>query len=356
MIPPQNTRRGLQGHAIHTVERHRKRRVARFVLIIATIILLGIITFCGWFSYSINIAKGGSTSELITIAPGSSIQQIADQLYTAGVIRNPWAFAVYARVGPARGLLKPGPYQLKSSMSAVQIIDYLASGKIAVKTFVVREGNTMRQTAASYEAQGLGTATEFTAAMQSVPLPASIASQFPQAKQDLEGFLLADTYQVVVNEPATSVVQKMLDNFTRQALPLFQKTPPPQKLTNYQALTLASIVEKEGSLDADRAGIAGVFYNRLRRNIRLESDVTVIYLTGRIEPTAADLNIDSPYNTRRYPGLPPTPINSPSISSIKNTLAPTASDYLFFIGSPNGKVYYAVTNAEHEANIAKYLK
>lgn len=348
--------RGLQGHAIHTIERRRKRRFVRLLAALAVLAVASLIAVCAWFSFSINVPVGGSEQQVITIADGSSISQIADQLAEAGMIRSAWAFATYTRFGPAHGQLKPGPYQLKSSMSTVQIIDYLASGKIAVKTFVARDGSTMKQLAASYEAQGLGSATEFSAALQTTTLPTQLAAAFPEAKQDLEGFLLGDSYQVVANEPAASVVQKMLNNFAAKALPLFKATPSPQKLTNYQTLTLASIVEKEASRDADRAGVAGVFYNRLRAGIKLESDVTVIYLTGRIEPTAADLAIDSPYNTRKYAGLPPTPINSPSLSSIEHTLKPIASDYIFFIGGSDGKVYYAVTYAEHQDNIRKYIK
>ncbi len=348
--------RGLQGHAIHTIERRRKRRFLRLVLAAGLLAITALIAIAAWFSFSINVPVGGSEQRVITIAEGSSISQIADQLEDAGMIRSSWAFSTYARLGPAHGQLKPGPYQLKGSMSTVQIIDYLASGKIAVKTFVARDGSTMKQLAASYEAQGLGTAEEFTAALQNTPLPPELAAAFPEAKQDLEGFLLADSYNVVANESAASVVSRMLNNFSAKALPLFKNDPSPQKLTYYETLTLASIVEKEASRDEDRAGVAGVFYNRLRQRIKLESDVTVIYLTGRIEPTASDLAIDSPYNTRKYAGLPPTPINSPSLLAIEHTLKPIDSDYIFFIGGSDGKVYYAVTYAEHQANIKKYIK
>lgn len=353
--PSQRALPDIGSHAIHTIERNRRHNLRRIVFVFLGLALLSLIAIGSWLFYSINIPKGGGAVKIVMIESGSSINQIASQLDAEGLIQNQTAFALYARLGPAHGLLKPGPYQLKSSMSMVQIIDYLASGKLAVKNFVAKDGLTLSQLAASYEAQGMGTAAEFNQALAVTAMPALIANQFPQAKQNLEGFLLADTYQLIINDPASVLITKMLDNFSKQAQPLFSATAP-GKLTSYQALIMASIVEKEASLSADRAGIAGVFYNRLKNGTKLESDVTVIYLTGRKDPTAADLNIDSPYNTRKNPGLPPTPINSPSISAIKATLEPTVSNNLFFIGGKDGKTYFATTYAEHQANIAQHLK
>lgn len=354
----QNTTRPPQrpsGHAIQTIERTRGKRIAkRLIFAGAVLLLIVIIGVCTWVSYSLTVAVGGGSTQIITIAEKSSITTIARQLKDAGYIRDETVFALYVKFGPARGSLKPGPYQLKPSMNMVQIVDYLAVGKIATKTFVVRDGQTIAQMAVSYEAQGLGSAQEFKDAVSAAVLPASVTAKFGTPKT-IEGFLLADTYQVVINDPARAVVSRMLSNFEAKALPLFTTNQASAKLSPYQVLILASIVEKEASRDADRAGVAGVFYNRIAQGIKLESDVTVIYLTGRAEPTAADLAIDSPYNTRRFGGLPPGPINSPSLSSIKTTLQPTKSDYLFFIGGNDGNVYYARTYAEHLVNIKNHL-
>lgn len=349
---PKSTR--PSGHAIQTVERTRgKRLVKRFVfaglvLFVAALIVVGV-----WSSINLNIPVGGGKSQIISIEPNASISSIAKQLKEAGYIRDEVVFGLYVKFGPAQGSLKPGPYQLKSSMNMVQIVDYLAAGKIATKTFVVRDGLTIAQMAVSYESQGLGTAQEFKEAVAAATLPPNVQAKFGTPKS-LEGFLLADTYQVVINDPAFTVVQRMLTNFEAKALPLFA-VPAPGRLSPYQVLVLASLVEKEASTEADRAGVAGVFYNRLAQGIKLESDVTVIYLTGRAEPTAADLLIDSPYNTRRYGGLPPGPIAGPSLAAIRATLEPTKSDYLFFIGGNDGNVYYARTYAEHQANIKAHL-
>lgn len=319
------------------------------------VVLVGVIAFLGWFSYTIN-ASGGLTDKLIVNIPtGSSIKEIAQILQDKELIRSDTAFELYARIGPAHGQLKPGPYQLSRSMSIVQVLDYLSSGKIAVRTFTARDGLTLAALAQSYESQGFGKASEFTAAVGAAKL-SPVASQVLGNPTSLEGLLPADTYQLVINDPATTLVSKMLTNLDQKVIPVLQSVPSyPGKLTAYQVMTLASIVEKEASTPTDRAGVAGVFYNRLARGIKLESDVTVIYITGRIEPTAADLNSNSPYNTRKFAGLPPTPISIPSIDAIEATLKPTASSYLFFIGGKDGNVYYANTYAEHLVNIDKHL-
>lgn len=355
-MPPVSGQRPIRpsGHAIETVERRNSKHLVRRVgLTLLIMLAVALVSVSAWVSYSIS-APGGSAVQQIEIKPNSSLQAIGDQLEAAKLIRSSALFAIYAKFGPARGSLKPGPYQLKGSMSMNQVIDYLAAGKIAMRSFVAKDGLTIAQLADSYASQGLGTDTEFRTAATNVALPIAITTIFGKPKNN-EGFLLADTYQVAANETAQSVVTRMLNNFETRALPLFA-TPIPGRLQPYQALVLASIVEKEAGVYEDRAGIAQVFYNRLKIGMKLESDVTVIYLTGRREPTAADLAIDSPYNTRRNPGLPPTPIDSPSLAAIQAALKPTPSSYLFFIGGNDGKTYFAQTYAEHNINIQKYLK
>ena len=182
------------------------------------------------------------------------------------------------------------------------------------------------------------------------------AQAFFGSPTSLEGLLPADSYQLIINDPASVLIAQMLKNLDEKVIPAFQAfSSYPGKLTAYQVLILASIVEKEASTPADRSGVAGVFYNRLAKGIKLESDVTVIYITGRTEPTATDLNSNSPYNTRKFAGLPPTPISVPSLAAIESTLKPTASSYIFFIGGKDGKTYYANTYAEHLINIDKYM-
>ncbi len=359
--PPRPTG-GPMGHAIHTVQRRDGKRLAvRLGLAALVVVMTATIGTLAWFSYSINAPVGGATPlgggepSVVVIPTGSSISEISQILSQKGLIRSSTAFEIYARIGPAHGQLKPGPYQLNPGMSTVQILDYLSSGKIAVRTFVARDGLTLAQLAASYEQQGFGAASEFTAAVGAAKLSPS-AQAFFGSPTSLEGLLPADSYQLIINDPASALIAQMLKNLDEKVIPAFQTVSSyPGKLTAYQVLILASIVEKEASTPADRSGVAGVFYNRLAKGIKLESDVTVIYITGRTEPTATDLNSNSPYNTRKFAGLPPTPISVPSLAAIESTLKPTASSYIFFIGGKDGKTYYANTYAEHLINIDKYM-
>jgi len=201
-----------------------------------------------------------------------------------------------------------------------------------------------------------------------------------QAAGNLQGFLYPDTYRFfkditdrnITSSTAASdiVIDKLLATFGQKIPPDAAALAKAQGLSLYQAITLASIIEKETGreaisdeqkqgLDTERGIIAGIFYNRLKIGMALESDATVNYITGKNDPSVseADTKINSPYNTYKYPGLPPTPISNPSLSSILAVLHPTQTNYMYFLhDQTTGKAYYAVTYEEHLANKQKYLK
>jgi UPF0755 protein len=184
---------------------------------------------------------------------------------------------------------------------------------------------------------------------------------------DLEGFLFPDTYQVFTptaqlsqSQAASLVIKKMLDNFALKFTPEMQAKAKTDNMSVYQIVTLASIIEKEsGHSQEDRNIIAGIFYNRLAAGIALQSDATVNFATGGSNSSVStgDTQVNSPYNTYLFKGLPPGPICNPSLSSIMAALFPIKTNYLYFLTDPNsGVVYYATTYEEHLANKAKYLK
>ncbi|MDE2311781.1 MAG: endolytic transglycosylase MltG [Patescibacteria group bacterium] len=194
------------------------------------------------------------------------------------------------------------------------------------------------------------------------------------AGADLQGFLFPDTYRVYKNtasgtELSEQLISKMLNNFSAKFTPDMQAQAAAQKMSVYQILTLASIIEKETgrnavsaaqkqALDQERKTIAGIFYNRLNAGMPLESDATVNYATGKNDPqpTLADTQINSPYNTYLRKGLPPGPICSPSLSSILAALYPTKTDYLYFLhDQTTGQAIFAVTYDQHLQNKQKYL-
>jgi len=181
--------------------------------------------------------------------------------------------------------------------------------------------------------------------------------------QDLEGFLFPDTYFIPKNPPADKnisevIIKKALDNFTQKITPEMLAQAQNQNMSLYQIITLASIIEKEsGGNQDDRKTIAGVFYNRLKAGMPLESDATVSFITDASPISGADTQIDSPYNTYKYKGLPPGPICNPGLNSILAALYPAASDYFYFLTIPQtGRAVFAVTYDEHLKNKAEYLK
>ncbi len=187
---------------------------------------------------------------------------------------------------------------------------------------------------------------------------------------DLEGFLFPDSYRFYQSaltlasgtpaEISNTIIKKMLDNFILKFTPEMQQQAEKQNLSIFQIITLASVLEKEtGSTLAEKKTVAGIFYNRLKTGMPLQSDATVNYATKKDlpSPTEADTKIDSPYNTYKYPGLPVGPICSPSLDSIIAALYPENNDYLYFLhDQKTGQAYYAKTYDEHLANKYKYLK
>lgn len=171
----------------------------------------------------------------------------------------------------------------------------------------------------------------------------------------LEGFLFPATYPVDPKKPVSELVNYQLRTYEQRTATVNYAYAKKKNLTKYDVLILASIIEREASNPKDRRLIAGVFYNRLRLGMRLDSDVTVHYALGSWskELTKADLNLDSPYNTRKFHGLPPTPICNPGLDSITAAAHPTMSKNLYFVASPSGTVFYARTDAEFQQAIAR---
>lgn len=356
-------------HAIHTVKRvdGRKRAIKLSFLALVSL-LVAVVIFGAWLSYSISVPVGGSSeARLVTITPGMSVDEISRTLAEKKLIRDAFAFRLYARTGPARGQLKPGPYLLKSTMSTTEIIDYLAAGKLASRNITIGEGKTIAQISTILAADTDFTNQDFAAATKSQPDAKRLLALLsaPAATTNPEGLFYPDSYKVLKTDGVDALAQKMLAQFESQALPVLTQTPAnakrplnayAQKLTPYQRLILASMVEKEASRTVDREMIAAVFYNRLAAGLKLESDPTINYVTGKVIPTAADLRINSPYNTYIAPGLPPTPTNNPSLDAMEAVMYAQPNDYIYFIGGKDKKVYFAKTYPEHLQNIRDHLQ
>lgn len=326
----------------------------KIVIIASFIVLITLLSLVLWFLMGLTSIRSDIpvNGEVITIEPNSSLDSIGDQLAQKQLITNKLVFVLYAKFGSAKGQLKPGPYLVKPTSNIKQIVDSMAAGKIAVNKITFPEGITVEDMAKRYQAAGYGTKEQYIQATK------DIAPEFDfiptQALANPEGFLFPATYTFTVNSPADVLVRKQYQAFKDNVSPLLQGNLP-NGLNQYEVLTLASIVEKEALTDTDRKLVAGVFLNRLAVGMKLESDVTVNYATGKTQTLPSDLSINSPHNTYIVKGLPASPINNPSTDAIEATLSPTESEYLFFLAGNDGKVYYAKTLQEHNENIKNHL-
>lgn len=305
--------------------------------------------FGGLGIYVLNASRGTAEEGKVVsvfIEPGSSAGEIAAQLERRGVIKAAWLFKLVARLDGRAGELKPGEYELATGMSYGEVLDVLAAGPAIASTNVtIPEGKTVVEIARIIGEKTLISADAFLAAARSRRHSLSLRP----GSHNLEGLLFPKTYRVREEATADDVVQMMLDQFTLETKGLDFTKPPVQGLTPYQIVTIASMIEREAKVPQDRAKIAAVIYNRLRRPMRLQIDATVQYAyllaTGKYKNplTTDDYKYPSPYNTYQIDGIPPAPIASPGLASLKAALAPAKVDYL----------YYVLINAEGEHAFAR---
>lgn len=318
---------------------------AILVAVVAGIIWL----FATVYAVRTNVSVNG---QIFEVKKGESISEIANELASQSLIDNPTAFVLYAKLGPAHGQLIPGPYLIRPSSSIASIVGDMNSGRIAQNKITFPEGITMADMATRFANAGYGSKEEYLAAAKA---QAANYSFIPtNAKDNPEGYLFPSTYTFIPNRGATELVKKQYEAFQTEMIPLLQSKQPANLAPN-QVLIMASIVEKEALTEQDRKLVAGVFINRLAKGMKFESDVTVNYATGKKTTSPADLSINSPYNTYKVIGLPPTPINNPGTDSVEAVLNYAPNDYIFFLAGNDGVVYFAKTLAEHNQNIKNHL-
>jgi UPF0755 protein len=291
----------------------------------------------------------------VDLPPGVGVQGIASRLAAAGVVPDALTFRIAARFSGSERRLQAGEYRFADPASPAEVVARLARGDVAKKTVTFPEGLTIREMASIFETSGLGTAAEFVAAAGDGQLIANLDPDAPT----LEGFLFPDTYSWSRRATATVAVEAMVARFDRAFDATLRSEASAAKLSPRELITLASIVEKETAASEERALVAAVYRNRLRIGMPLQCDPTVIYALMRAgrwhgNLTKGDLQMDSPYNTYRYPGLPPGPIASPGRASIEAALHPADVSYLYFVSRNDGTHAFASSLAEHQRNVAHW--
>ncbi len=299
---------------------------------------------------------GDGAVRTVVIPPGTSTWHIGDRLARAGLVRSPRALIVAARVRGAAGGLRHGEYTFSPSQNALEIVDVLVRGEGILHRVTVPEGYTVRQIADALAAAGLVDRERFLdlALRQGRSLARATLSDLPI--DSLEGYLFPDTYHLQRGLDEAAIVGHLLDRLDAAVGRDLRAAARARGLGLHQLLTVASMVEREAQVPQERPVIAGVIYNRLDRGLRLEIDATVLYALGRHKEalSAADLAVDSPYNTYRYSGLPPGPIANPGLASIRASAAPQKTPYLYYVLRPDGGHHFSRTYQEHLDAIRRY--
>jgi UPF0755 protein len=310
----------------------------------------------GWFLWRAVTSpyKGYSEpAKLVEVRKGLRTATIVRHLQQEGIVRDQYIPVIYVKLVRYGESLKAGIYEFSKPMSAAEVIDKLIRGDVVLKSVTIREGLDRFAVARLFAAEGFGREEEWDKLTADGD---SIHDIAPEAKS-LEGYLFPDTYKFNPGTPPKTIVQAMTQNFRRHfgAEMNYITTG----LTTHQTVTLASIVETEAKLPQERPIVASVYLNRLRRHMLLGADPTVIYalkLANRWDGNIhkADLQIDSPFNTYRFPGLPPGPVANPGLASLRAATAPANTNFLYFVARHDGSHAFSSTIDEHNRNVQKY--
>ena len=322
--------------------------------IIFGIIAIGAFVFYPFYLSSLNYSFDPDSEDrvIVEIEQGSTATDVADMLKERGLIRSPLVFKLYLKQNNLADQIKAGRMVLQENYDLKQIVQALVEGKSEEFAVTILEGWTLKQIAEHLEGVGLTTADDF------LSCASSCAFEFDFLPAGyVEGYLYPDTYFVnpstFNNERFISRLIQTLENRLDEDWEAISKSDR----TLEEIMIMASIVEREERDPDERPIVAGILWDRFDHDVGLAADATVLYALGRTKGglTYDDLQVDSPYNTRKYRGLPPTPISNPSISSIHAALYPEKTEYFYYLHDPDGKIHYAETLEEHNENKAKYL-
>jgi UPF0755 protein len=326
--------------------------------LLALLIIAGMGGLAGWLDSRISRPYRGRRPEkiFVDIPRGTSRWGVAGILKQNDIIRDRYAFELFS-LWHVRQPLLAGEYYFDHPVNSKEVFSKIAGGKIFVHSVTVPEGWNMFQIATEVSRQDICSREDFLAAARD---PSAISDLAPKA-QNLEGFLFPSTYEFTRHTSCEQIARRMVADFRAvwETLVPADSTQFPEGLTEEQVVTLASLVERETPKAEERPLVAGVFYNRLRRDFPLQCDPTVQYaldIAGKPGKSvhAKDLRLDSPYNTYLYRGLPPGPIANPGEASLRAALAPAQTDFLYFVANDHGGHFFSKTLAEHNRNVARY--
>lgn len=319
-------------------------------------------TFCLAFFFVLSMLSPVSSKtgprEVVVEIPQQATAGVAGKILAEeGLVQSPLAFRLYTRWKGLDGQLKAGRYRLNNGLSTPQIIAELVDGRLAVNAITIPEGLNTVQVADLLAAKGLVDREKFIFAASDQEFPYGFLKDLPKDDKRLEGYLFPDTYYFNVGDSESTIIDTMLKRFDREMVELdYAAQAERNGITLHQAVTIASLIEREAMADEERPLIAGVIYNRLNISMPLQIDATIQYALGENKPELfyKDLEVDSPYNTYRNYGLPPGPIAMPGRASLLAAVNPTDTEYLYYVAKQDGTHAFATTLAQHNVNKEMY--
>ncbi len=349
--------------------KQRRFRLVHWILIgVAALLVISAAGAYGWYQWSLQRDTGKTCVSVVTdvvIKSGMTPEQIGAMLEEAGYIRSSLGFVMYTRLAGAQSDLQSGTYQMGNcAYSVPEIVEMLTKGKASELKITFYPGATLRDPTNTPSAKRTDVYTMLQRAGYSESeIEAALSAEYTHplfvskpAGTSLEGYVYGETYQFAAGTSAQDALKHTFDVYYQQLKDHNIIDRAKQRgLTLYEAITLASIIEREVQSPADRRQVAQIFYLRLKRNISLGADATFVY-AARQQNKTPTIDFESPYNTRLHAGLPPGPIASPSLTALEAVADPAAGDYLYFVSGDDGKTYFAHTEAQHQANIEKHCQ
>jgi UPF0755 protein len=328
--------------------------IARFARYVLAALLLAGVTAAALFAAQLEPRADGGAEVLFEVKRGESLRAIATRLEEHGLVRDGRATTWWARLRGKAAELHAGQYWLSPALSPTEIIDRIASGKVATWEVVIPEGLTAAEIADRFAAREIVDAREFMAAVADPALARELGIPAPS----LEGYLFPETYRLPRGQTGPEVVRVLVEQF-RAAWRQVEARAAERGLSMHDAVVLASIVEKETGAPSERPMIASVFANRLRQGMRLESDPTVIYGVTAFDGNLRRSDLDdaaNAYNTYQHYGLPPGPISNPGLDALRAVVDPAPGKLLYFVSKNDGTHEFSETYAQHVEAVDRYQR
>ncbi|PLR93767.1 endolytic transglycosylase MltG [Bacillus sp. T33-2] len=357
------------------IEKQSEAKVVRkivFITAIVLFVLIGAIAGGGYFyvnSALKPVDPGSKKVKTVEIPIGSSVSGIAQILEDNGIIRDARIFKYYVKFKNDSGFMA-GEYKMKPSMTIPEIITSLKTGRVmqdVALTITIPEGKQLSQIAGIIAEKSGRNHEEVLSELNDREFVNSLIEKYPDVlsadiinekiKHPLEGYLFPATYSFYTKDPSVEKIVTDMLNKTKSVLEEYRGQMEELNLSVHHVMTMASLIEEEATEKAERDKISSVFHNRIEQGMPLQTDPTILYAQGKHKDRVVykDLEVDSPYNTYKYAGLPPGPIANPGTMSIEAALSPEKTDLLYFLADSSGEVHFSRTLEEHNQLKAKYI-